>query len=117
MYPNPITLEELAPKRVSSHVTDAVGFARCYLDGSIIRVEELQTDIFDRELALPSGLKKKYGQWDKLLLLGLEHFAATSGYDSIEITPAELQMRKWANHRGLRGVTAYRAYTKAPQEM
>jgi len=104
-------------KLLSEHIKDTIGYARCYIDGNTLRVEELQSDIFDKAKDIPSSVKNKYQNWAKMLIIGLEHFAASTGIRKIMITTSELQIRKWSNYAGLRGVTAYEAYTKVPMEM
>jgi len=119
MYPNSSVIESLAEKGriLSEHYKDVIGYARCYIDGETIRVEELQSDIFDKQKKIPSSLKNKYHEWSKMIILALEHFALDAGYKKIQISPSELQIRKWSNYSGLRGITSYDVYTKTPLEM
>ncbi len=118
LSPNREVLKELLEQRItiSQHVENSIAYARFYPEGDTLRVEEIQTDIFDKELNVPSSFKKKYSSWAQMVILALEHFAIVAGYRRIAITPSEVQMRKWENWSGLRGVTAHNIYTKLPSE-
>jgi len=119
LYPNSSVIESLAEKDriLSEHHKDVIGYARCYIDGETIRVEELQSDIFDKQKKIPSSLKNKYHEWPKMIILALEHFALDAGYKNINISTSDLQIRKWSNHSGLRGITSYDVYTRTPLEL
>jgi len=119
LYPNHTILEDLKEndKNISSHIQDTIAYVRCYPEGKTLRIENLQTDIFDKEREIPASIKGKYQNWAEMTMLALEHFALTAGYKKIEMTTSELQIRKWEHHSGLSGITAYDTYTKIPKKM
>ncbi|MBI5635915.1 hypothetical protein HY993_03050 [Candidatus Micrarchaeota archaeon] len=114
VYPPKTDLDKLAAqgRKLGGHVEDAIGFARFHIQGKKLIVSNLQTDIGDANLS--TSQHDKYKDWHKMLLLGLNEYAARNGAREIWITPAEYQMRRW---RGLSAKTAFEAYAKTPSEM
>jgi hypothetical protein len=75
-------------------------------------ISNLQSNIL--KMGLKSGIRKKYEDWHKMLLLGLKDYAAKMGLKEIWITTADHQMKQWSN---LHPKTAFEVYGKIPLEM
>ncbi|MCL5011618.1 MAG: hypothetical protein M1594_01855 [Candidatus Marsarchaeota archaeon] len=119
LYPTPDDLNEIKKqsalmlkKPLEKHVEGAICYARFKVEGKKLIVSNLQSNITNS--GLNSRIRKKYEDWQKVLILTLDDYASKMGLNEIWLTTAEHQMRQWIE---LHPKTAFEVYAETPKKM
>ncbi len=118
LYPSEEDLNEIKrqsamPKKpLEKHFEGTICYARFRVSKGKLIVSNIQSNIANSKLK--SGLRKKYDDWGKMLILTLNDYALKMGLNEIWITTAEHQMKQWSE---LHPKTALEVYGKIPSEM
>src|SRR5258708_3975527 len=97
-----------------SHVPAALGWLKYDSGGAGWVVVNIQTDVFG---GFPDILRRRYAEWDRLLLKEFETFARNEGIQNLRIVPAASQMQyalAFTDGQAFYPGTAFRFYVKLP---
>jgi len=101
-------LIEAGKKPEMGHIEGAIAYARVSVVGDTLIVTNLQSDVFT-EGNVETAVRKKYNDWAKVMLLGVEELAKEKGYSNVLVTTPRYQLSKWS---ALNPETAYAIYSK-----
>ncbi len=99
-------------KPLEKHVEGAICYARFKIEGEKMIISNIQSNIANSGLS--SGVRKKYEDWQKMLILTLDDYASKMGLSEVWLTTAEHQMRQWVE---LHPKTAFEIYAETPKKM
>jgi|GEM_PF-2209564 len=99
------------------HVTGALSFADVALlpageKEKVAYIQELQTDVLR---FLPEEVRKKYGSWEKLLILSVAKWADREGIKTIDMSTPQLISEVWTDE--ISRSVLQRIYFDVPHEM